>query len=702
MATSFTAWIVDCEDSRNAGRGVIPLIRLLTKEDILQRVMPEKDAADKLVGTSTGKDGAKAGAGKDDEFKNVFIDPKEVFPAALFDIATHVRLASKGGLKLDDELVGKSTGSFLEFLGRVCECRLLPLLSHQDIVDDIRARQILAATASRLNTGVLPGPRAPPTRDELGALVEADQASLDALSEGGDGEDSEDDDFEDSKPRCSANPAPAGGNGGFFSPAWIPDVQALFDDEDCVEPLAYDTDVFNPALLCDSGDVRDPYEGCEFKGYFQHKLFEFEDLQSNNDFAHEFVSVPVLKQFNDPQCMDKSRPFTLSANEARIGMRAIPVVIARVLRSRIYNECNKLLVQRRQEYLVMEEEEKKRKKLEQAQEKLAREQKLREEEERKEARRQAIAAKQEREREMQRALLEQKEQERRLKKQAIQERKRQQELEKQQRREDRRRRAAEKKAQSLEKQASESNHSEAVSPLSYPTQKLATKVEPQSDQSKGGQSISANLSKQYKKNGPVFAPTKPEYSKLFDAIFKLAQQELIPEQRESLKDQRISLDVLRAQNTNLQEFAVKLPPDYIVSQCPAASIIEETQKEEKACTEICQSPPQAVFESPSLDTLDSESEVPTVSKEEELDIQNNSEVEQSSDEMSNDAVISESCEEQISSSCQESLVTEIQNEEVLEMDQLDPQYLAFFDSLPLHLFNANTLHPVPLPSYDLN
>lgn len=713
MAACFTTWIVDCRAKKDAGNGTLPPIRLLTKEDLLQKETPQKGTPDKsqaakACGTSTAQSDGKAGAGEERGGKQVFVDPKEVFSDAARDFAAHIKLVPKGGLVLDDELLSMSGDSFFECLECVCGCRLSPLFSHQDVVNEIRSRQIFAATASRLNTGGFPGTKAPLTRDELGALVEADQASLDALSaEDGDGEDSEDDGTEDSEPKYGPSTIPAGGTGsgsGVFDPAWIPDVQTLLDDEDYVEPLNFDADEFNAALFCDDVGFRDPYEGCEFKGYFQHKLFEFEDLQSNNDFAREFVSVPVLKQSESPQCADKYHSFILSPNEARVGMCAVPVTLARVLITRIDDICSKQLVQRRQEYLVMEEEEKKRKKREQIQEKLAREQKLREEEERKEARKQVLAAKQEKEREMQRALLEQKELERKLKKQAIQEKKRQQELEKQQRREERRRKAAEKKAQSLEQQANDPKQSVTAPSLSHSEQKLVMSVEPELDQKKNGESISSNPSKQPQKDDPVFAPTKPEYSLLFDAIFQLSQKELIPEQCETIQDQRISMDVLRTQNTNLQGFAVKLPPDYIVSQCPALSIIDKSQNEEKACAEVCHSPSQTVLESPSSDTPVSDSKPSVVvSKDENLDVQNNSEMEQcSGDDVSNDTVASESDDKQVASSEQDIALSERQNEDIPEMDQFDPQYLAFFDSLPLELFNANDLHPVPLPSYDLN
>ena len=116
--------------------------------------------------------------------------------------------------------------------------------------------------------------------------------------------------------------------------------------------------------------------------------------------------------------------------------------------------------------------------------------------------------------------------------------------------------------------------------------------------------------------------------------------------------------------------------------------------------EICHSPSQTVLDNPPLEKLVSESKHHCVSKEEDLDMKGNSEVDHSNSETNNGSFVPESSHEQNVSSA--TVVTEIQKEDVLNMDEFDPQYLAFFDSVPLCLFNANVLHPVPLPSYDLN
>lgn len=690
IARSFNAWVIEREKSAESGR--LPPIRLMSKEGLVQ------SACDKGPAVFQRQYCATPGAGSSKDAKPEYIAPEEAFPGATLAFASHIKLSPECGLVLDDGCFSESTESFFERLEQVCEFPLSPVISHQDVVDDIRARHTVAAAASRLNTGVLSCPQAPLTKDERSALAEADQDSLDALlaedDEDSEGDDSANDEDSDSEPYCDPDDAPAYDvcTEDAFDSAWVPDLQAILDSEEFDEPFSCSSE-FDSSLFFGQDGFRDPFEGCEFKGYFQHKLFQFENPQSNNDFANEYVPVPVLKQLNDPQHTDRYDLITLSAKEARVGMCALPVVVARVLKSRIYSECCQELVKRRQEALVMEEEQKKRKKQEQIQEKLAREQKLREEEEKKEAERLALIAKQEKEREARLALLEQKEKELKLKKQAIKERKRQKELEKQQIREERRRRAAEKKAKSLEQQANASSQSSLVDPSQLPIQ-----VEHKSGENKDSQSIKASSPQPSQNESHVFAPTTPEYSQLFDAILQLAQQEHIPEQCESIQDQRISMDILQAQTTGLNGFAILLPPEYIVSQCPAMSINEEPSDKEKTCTTL----PQEIPRSPPSEKVSSESTTPIASKEdiEDVNTRNNSEPEQSHDEMSNDAFVQKFDEKQIDTSGKELGETKIQNEEIPEIEQFDPQYLAFFDVLPIRIFNAHDSHPLPLPSYD--
>ena len=117
----------------------------------------------------------------------------------------------------------------------------------------------------------------------------------------------------------------------------------------------------------------------------------------------------------------------------------------------------------------------------------------------------------------------------------------------------------------MEQRASEKSPSTSTPSLESPQQQLVAEVEPQSEEEQGKDSVTLNTSKQDQIDWPVFAPPTPEYSLLFDAIVQLAQQELIPEQCDSQQDQKIDPDVLHAQSVALQEFAVSLPPDYIVS-----------------------------------------------------------------------------------------------------------------------------------------